>query len=98
MLAQKTEEEAQKTKEEALQVKTRLTVLYGWHRGAPLDLITDMADASPSEVRQLIAAFDTVKNYCQTHPERDVKALSQLSGLTEVEINTLLTLLATHKV
>ena len=93
----KAREEAQKTKEEALQVKTRLTVLYGWHRGAPLDLITDMADASPSEVRQLIAAFDTVKNYCQTHPERDVKALSQLSGLTEVEINTLLTLLAAQK-
>jgi Putative transposase, YhgA-like len=96
--AQKTKEEAQKTKEEALQVKTRLTILHGWYRDAPLDLITDMADASPSEVRQLIAAFEKVKNYCQTHPERDVKALSQLSGLNEGEIKTLLTLLAAHKV
>jgi Putative transposase, YhgA-like len=96
--AQKTKEEAQKIKEEALQLKTRLTVLYGWHRGAPLDLITDMADISPSEVRQLIAAFEKVKNYCQTHPEHDGKALSQLSGLNEGEINTLLTLLAERHV
>jgi Putative transposase, YhgA-like len=95
--AQKTKEEAQKTKEEALQLKTRLTIMHGWYRDAPLDLITDMADASPSEVRQLITAFEKVKNYCQTHPQRDVKTLSQLSGLNEGEINTLLTLLAAQK-
>jgi hypothetical protein len=78
----------------ALEVKTRLTVMHGWHRGAPLDLIADMADASLNEVRQLIARFEKVKNYCQTHPEPDVKIITQLSGLNEAELKKLLTLLA----
>jgi Sec-independent protein translocase protein TatA len=90
----KAREEAQKTKEEALQLKTRLTVMHGWHRSAPLDLIADMADASLNEVRQLIAAFEKVKNYCQNHTEHDVKQLSQLSGLDEGEVKRLLILLA----
>jgi hypothetical protein len=94
---EKARQEAQKTKEEALQLKTRLTIMHGWYRDAPLDLITDMADASPSEVRQLIATFEKVKTYCQTNPEHDVKALSQLSRLNEGEIKALLTLLAARK-
>jgi DNA-directed RNA polymerase specialized sigma24 family protein len=94
--AQKTREEAQKTREEAqeaLYLKMRLTVMHGWYRGAALDLIADMADASLNEVRQLMSAFEKVKNYCQTNEEHDVKTLTQLSGLNEVEIKNLLTLL-----
>jgi NADH:ubiquinone oxidoreductase subunit E len=78
----------------ALELKTRLTIMHGWHRGAPLDLIADMADTSQNEVRQLIARFEKVKNYCQTHPEPDIKILTQLSGLNEAELKKMLTLLA----
>jgi Putative transposase, YhgA-like len=85
--------EAKKARE-AVQFKTRLTIMHGWHRNAPLDLIADMADASLNEVRQLIARFEKVKNYCQTHPEPDVKILTQLSSLNEAELKKLLTLLA----
>jgi hypothetical protein len=90
-------EEAKEAAKEAIQFKTRLTVMHGWHRDAPLDLISDMADASPNEVRQLIVAFEKVKKYCQTHREHDVKKMSQLSGLNEGELKTLLTLLAVNK-
>jgi hypothetical protein len=92
---QKSQLEALKSKEEVqkiAQLKTRLTVMHGWHRGAAIDLIADMADASPNEVRQLIATFEKVKKYCQTNPEPDVKIVTQLSGLNEAEVNTLLTL------
>jgi NADH:ubiquinone oxidoreductase subunit E len=81
-----------RTKEETLQLKTRLTVMHGWHRGAAIDLIADMADATSNEVRQLIATFEKVKKYCQTRPEPDVKTVTQLSGLNEAEVKTLLTL------
>jgi Putative transposase, YhgA-like len=84
--------EVQRTKEETLQLKTRLTIMHGWHRGVAVDLIADMADATPNEVRQLIATFEKVKKYCQTRLEPDVKTVTQLSGLNEAEVKTLLTL------
>ena len=93
--AQKAKLEVQKSKEEVqriAQLKTRLTVMHGWHRGAAIDLIADMADATPNEVRQLMATFEKVKKYCQTNPEPDVKTVTQLSGLKEAEVKTLLTL------
>jgi Putative transposase, YhgA-like len=94
---QKSQLEALKSKEEVqkiAQLKTRLTVMHGWHRGAAIDLIADMADATSNEVRQLIATFEKVKKYCQTHPEPDVKTVTQLSGLNEAEVKILLTLVA----
>jgi hypothetical protein len=90
-------EQAQKTKEETLQFKTRLTIMHGWHRDAPLDLIADMADASLNQVRQLIAVFQKVKNECQSNPEYNLKTLVQLSGLNETEVKTLLNLLGGQK-
>jgi hypothetical protein len=95
--AQKAQIEVQKSKEEVqriAQLKTRLTVMHGWRRGVALDLIADMADASPNEVRQLIATFEKVKNHCQTNPEPDVKTVTQLSRLNEAEVKILLTFVA----
>ena len=92
---------AKKAKEEVrkiAQLKTRLTVLHGWHREVALDLIADMAGTSLNEVRQLMAAFEKVKTYCLSNSEQDVKTLTQLSGLNEGEIKALLTLLAARKV
>jgi hypothetical protein len=96
--AQRTKEEAQRTKEEAqknAQYKTRLTVMHCWYRNIALDLIPEIADASPTEVRQLIAAFENVKSHFQSNKEKDIKKMIHISGLNEPEIKALLNLLAT---
>jgi F0F1-type ATP synthase membrane subunit b/b' len=97
--AQKTKEEAQKTKQEAqknAQYKTRLAVMHCWYRNITLDLIPDIADISPNEVRELIASFENIKTNFQSNKDRDVNKIMQTSGLNEPEIKALLILLATN--
>ena len=93
----KTRLDAEKTRLDALQLKTRLTVLHGWNRDASLDLIADMADLSPNEVRQLITSFEKVKTYCHSKIDIDIEELMQLTGLNEPELNALLGLLQRQK-
>ena len=85
--------EAENVKAEALRVKTRLSVIRSLNRGLSIDLITDIVDVSPSEVRELIVAFENVKAYCHSKIDIDMKELMQLSGFNEQELNAVLILL-----
>ncbi len=83
-------ERAQVETEKKLQFKT---VMHGWHRDVPLDVITNMVDLPQSEVKQLMHTCEKVKTYYQTHVDIDNKKLKQLSGLSEPELKALLALL-----
>ncbi len=94
--AEKTKQEAEKTKQEAeiaLQLKTRLTVMRSWNKGISTDFIVDIVDLSHDEVSKLIAVFESIKTDCYAKTNVDINELVQLSGLTELEVKTLLMLL-----
>jgi recombination-promoting nuclease RpnE len=89
-------QEAERTKQEAektLQLKTRLTVMRSWNKGISTDYIVDIVDLSHEEVSKLIAVFESIKTDCYSKTNVDINELVESSGLTELEVKTLLMLL-----
>ena len=89
--AEKAKLQIEKAKREVLQVKV-LTVIHGWHRNVPLDVITDMSGLPFNEVQKLIQTFEEVRTFYFSKTDIDKKDLKKMSGLTEAELKVLLTL------
>jgi hypothetical protein len=87
-----TRNEIEKANNEILHAKT-LSVMYGWHTGMPLNLITKTVDLPPKKIKELMVAFDKIKVYCLSKKQIDIAELQKLSGLTEACLKALLTIL-----
>jgi hypothetical protein len=87
--AKKAKQEAEKTK----QLHNRLIVLKSWHKGFDENVITDLVEMSHDEVRHLIRIFENIKMAVYAKTDVDIQELVKISGLSELEVKTLLTLL-----
>ncbi len=97
LIAQRAINAAVKAAEKAQLLKARLVTIRCWHKNIAPDAIADIAELPLKDVDTLIAAFEKVKTYQQTHKRVNIKTLMQLSGLEEAELNTLLVLLSATK-
>ena len=74
-------------------LKDRLYVMRIWKKSIELDAIIDISNLPAKEVTQLVDSFEKVKNYCTSTKTIRKEALRKLSGLSDIELKTLIELL-----
>jgi hypothetical protein len=70
-----------------------MSVMYGWHAGVSVDQVSKTVNLPSDKVKQLFKAFEEVKTYYFSTKNNDMKALKKLSGLSDADLKSLLTLL-----
>jgi Putative transposase, YhgA-like len=85
----KAKQDAEKTKQEAKQ-NLRLSVLHSWQKGLELDFIASIIAMPHDEVIHLIDTFEKIKIAVYSKNNVNIHELIKISGLSELEVKTLL--------